>query len=86
LGGEKNAAWDTKRPEMGPVRYSGKDYLLVNLIVWAILVVVGAITYFGIDRAPVIPFLLAVVGGGFTAVSIYDYLFDRVTGSPRKRG
>jgi len=60
------------------LRYSLGDYVLVNLIVWGLLFVIGVIAYFGIDRAPVVPFLLIVVGSGFTIVSIYDGLYDRI--------
>ncbi|MBN1593000.1 MAG: hypothetical protein JW941_07125 [Candidatus Coatesbacteria bacterium] len=61
--------------------YSLGDYFVVNLIVWGLLLVVGLIAYFGIDRAPVIPFLLLVVGCGFTLISVYDFAFDRLGGS-----
>ena len=60
-------------------RYSIRDYIVVNIFVWAILAVLGLITYFAIDRAPVVPFLMFVVGGGFTIVSIYDCIFDRLS-------
>ena len=58
--------------------YSLGDYVVVNLVVWGLLLIVGLIAYFGIDKAPVVAFLLLVVGCGFTVVSIYDYVFDRV--------
>ncbi|MBN2207897.1 MAG: hypothetical protein JW759_01165 [Candidatus Coatesbacteria bacterium] len=66
--------------------YSLGDYVVVNLAVWGLLLVVGLIAYFGIDKAPVVPFLLLVVGCGFTVVSIYDWAFDRVTSRSDERG
>ena len=62
--------------------YSLGDYAVVNLVVWGLLLIVGLIAYFGIDEAPVVPFLLLVVGCGFTVVSIYDWVFDRVARRP----
>jgi len=67
-------------------RYSLADYLVVNLMVWGLLVIVGLIAYFGIDEAPVVPFLLLVVGCGFTVVSVYDYMFDRMAARSDERG
>jgi len=61
-------------------KYSLGDYAVVNLVVWGLLLIVGLIAYFGIDKAPVVPFLLLVVGCGFTVVSIYDWVFDRMAG------
>lgn len=58
--------------------YSIGDYVVVNLVVWGLLLIVGLIAYFGIDKAPVVPFLLLVVGCGFTLVSIYDWVFDKM--------
>ena len=61
-------------------KYSLGDYVVVNLVVWGLLLIVGLIAYLGIDKAPVVPFLLLVVGCGFTVVSIYDWVFDSVAG------
>jgi len=71
--------------EAAALRYSLGDYVLVNLIVWGLLFVIGVIAYFGIDRAPVVPFLLVVVGGGFTIVSIYDGVYDRIARPSEER-
>lgn len=72
-----NTAPDASANSAG--NYSLGDYVVVNLAVWGLLLIVGLIAYFGIDKAPVVPFLLLVVGCGFTLVSIYDWVFDRVT-------
>lgn len=72
-----NTASDTSANAAG--RYSLGDYAVVNLAVWGLLLIVGLIAYFGIDKAPVVPFLLLVVGCGFTLVSVYDWAFDRMT-------
>ena len=83
-GNSDNVALDERAGAWG--RYSLGDYVVVNLMVWGLLVIVGLIAYFGIDEAPVVPFLLLVVGCGFTVVSVYDYVFDRVAGRSDKRG
>jgi len=70
------------RPDDGPSasqRYGGRDYIIVNLVLWAVLLVLGLFTYFVIDKAPVVPFLVAVVGGGFSVVSVFDYFYDRIS-------
>ncbi len=71
--------------EAAAVKYSLGDYVLVNLIVWGLFLVIGVITYFAIDRAPVVPFLLVVVGSGFTIVSIYDGVYDRIARRSEER-
>lgn len=75
----------TGMDEAAGVKYSLGDYVLVNLIVWGLLLVIGVITYFAIDRAPVVPFLLVVVGSGFTIVSIYDGVYDRIARRSEER-
>ena len=80
-----NRASTSELDEAAALKYSLGDYILVNLIVWGILFVIGVIAYFGIDRAPVVPFLLVVVGSGFTIVSIYDGVYDRIARRSEER-
>jgi len=74
------------KPSGASGEYSLGDYVAVNLVVWGLLLIVGLIAYFGIDKAPVVPFLLLVVGCGFTVVSIYDWAFDRAASRSGKHG
>lgn len=69
---------DSRASNKTLARYTARDYAVVNVLVWAVLAVLGAVTYLLIDRAPVVPYLMFVVGGGFTVVSVYDYLYDRL--------
>lgn len=67
-----------------------QEYLYVNLIFWGFLVALCAAVYvdcvisgvvkFGeVDEVitQVFKFILLVFGGGFTAVSVFDALYDR---------
>jgi len=80
-----NNASTSGMDEATALRYSLGDYILVNLIVWGLLLVIGVITYFAIDSVPVVPFLLVVVGSGFTIVSIYDGIYDRIARRSEER-
>jgi hypothetical protein len=70
-----------------------QEYLYVNLIFWGFLVVLclavyvdcvisGVVKFGEIDEVikQVFQFILLVFGGGFTAVSIFDALYDRFAG------
>lgn len=70
-----------------------QEYLYVNLIFWGFLVVLciavyidcvvsGVVKFGEMDEVirQVFKFILLVFGGGFTAVSIFDALYDRFAG------
>jgi len=76
-----------------------EEYVYVNLIFWGFLVVLCVVVYidcvvsgvvkFGeIDEVikQVFKFILLVFGGGFTAVSIFDYLYDKYADPDDARG
>lgn len=76
-----------------------QEYVYVNLIFWGFLIVLCAVVYidcvvsgvvkFGeIDEVikQVFQFILFVFGGGFTAVSIFDYLYDKFADPEDARG
>jgi hypothetical protein len=54
-----------------------KEYLKINLMMWAFCLVVIGVSYILTDAVEVIAFLFGFLGVGFTLVSIYDWLFDR---------
>ncbi len=54
-----------------------KDYLKLNLIMWAFCIVVSGTAYILTDAGEVIGFLFGFLAVGFSAVSIYDWLFDK---------
>ena len=70
-----------------------QEYLYVNLIFWGFLVVLciavyvdcvvsGVVKFGEIDEVikQVFMFILLVFGGGFTAVSIFDAMYDKFAG------
>ncbi len=63
-----------------------KDYFYINLIFWAFLFVLAILVFFttGGQWDPVMKnvftFIFLVFGGGFTVVSIFDYIYERVAG------
>ena len=92
--GPKDAKQRPKGP--APVASPGgkfQEYFYVNLIFWGFLVllcvavyidcVVSGVVKFGeMDEVikQVFKFILLVFGGGFTAVSIFDALYDKFAG------
>jgi len=61
-----------------------KDYFYINLFFWAFLLVVAILVFFttGAKWDPVMKnvfaFIFLVFGGGFTAVSIFDFIYEKV--------
>jgi uncharacterized membrane protein len=64
--------------------YSIRDYLVINAVFWAFLLVVAVIVFItaGGKWDPIISnvfsFIFLVFGCGFTAVSIFDYVYERI--------
>jgi len=64
--------------------YTFTDYLKINAIFWGFLVIVAVAVFIttGAKMDPVMGnvffFIFAVFGGGFTAVSIFDYFYEKV--------
>ena len=91
-GSQKDGKNKGPRPIQPPVS-KFQEYLYVNLIFWGFLVLLCAAVYidcvisgvvkFGeIDEVigQVFKFILFVFGGGFTAVSVFDALYDKFAG------
>ncbi len=59
-----------------------QEYLYANLLWWAFLAVLAVISFFTCGGAwddvtsGVMEFIFVIMGGGFTMVSILDYLYE----------
>lgn len=66
--------------------YSLKDYVYINIGFWLFLCVValGVFLSTGSKMDPVMQnvmaFIFLVIGGGFTLVSVFDFLYDKIAG------
>ncbi|HTA77321.1 MAG TPA: hypothetical protein VK791_09205 [bacterium] len=67
---------------------SFQDYFYANLYFWGVLIVVGVISFFTCGAvwddvtSGALEFLFVIMGGGFTFVSILDYLYEIKIASP----
>ena len=63
--------------------FTFKDYFYVNIFFWAFLLLVAVIVFFttGAKMDPIMTnvftFIFLVFGGGFTAVSVFDGLYEK---------
>ena len=79
----KNKIENKQKPAGNANEFTFKDYLYLNLMFWAFLLVVGLVVFFttGAKWDPVMgnvfTFLFCVFGIGFTGVSIFDAVYDR---------
>jgi len=64
-----------------------QEYLVANLYFWGFLIVLALVSFFACgavwDEAyrAVLEFLFLLMGGGYTLVSVLDYLYDDTAGS-----
>jgi hypothetical protein len=64
--------------------FSIRDYLIVNAVFWAFLLVVAVIVFISAGgkwdpiMENVFTFIFLVFGCGFTLVSVFDYIYERV--------
>jgi len=67
-------------------KFTLKDYFYINVIFFAFLFIIAIVVFVtaGGKWDPVIEsalgFIFLVFGGGFAAVSIFDYLYERFAG------
>jgi uncharacterized membrane-anchored protein len=60
-----------------------EEYLYVNLLWWGFLAVLAAVSYFVCGAvwddvtSGVMEFIFVILGGGFTLVSMMDYLYEK---------
>lgn len=77
-----------KEQKQAPVQkaddsFSFKDYFYINVFFWAFLLVVAVIVFFttGAKMDPIMQnvfgFIFLVFGCGFTAVSIFDGIYEK---------
>lgn len=64
---------------------SVKNYIILNLIFWAYCAVQLLVLKWLLQDVAGLYFFFAVLAGAFTVVSIYDYLYDRLTKEPDGR-
>jgi hypothetical protein len=82
----KNLEQKPKAPQQGKDEYTIKDYLYINLFFWLLLGAVALILLlttgwkFDPVMQSVFAFIFLVFGGGFTLVSIFDFIYDRAAG------
>lgn len=86
---------DTKQNPKGGERRLTKlqEYFYANLLFWGFLAVVAVISFFTCGAvwddvtSGVMEFLFVILGGGFTLVSVLDYLYENYTQpqSPEKK-
>lgn len=69
-----------------PERFSITDYLIVNGLFLGFLVVMYLLVRVLFRDSGGLLFFFVVLGLGFIAVSIYDYLFDRLYHKPEQQG
>ncbi len=61
-----------------------KEYFYINVIFWVFLLILAILIFFttGGQWDPVMKnvftFIFLVFGGGFTIVSIFDYIYERI--------
>jgi len=73
-----------KQSEAGKENFTIKDYLYINLFFWGFLVLLSIIVFFttGGQMDPIMEnvfmFIFLVFGCGFTAVSIFDFIYEKV--------
>jgi uncharacterized membrane protein len=63
--------------------FSIKDYLVINAVFWAFLLVIAVIVFITAGgkwdpiMSNVFSFIFLVFGCGFTAVSVFDYIYEK---------
>ncbi len=76
-----------QKPKQQPAgageEYTVKDYVYINIFFWAFLFVVAMVVFFTTGAKfdaimqNVFMFIFLVFGLGFTAVSVFDYIYEK---------
>jgi uncharacterized membrane protein len=72
-----------KQPAEKAGEYSIKDYIIINAVFWAFLLVIAVIVFITAGgkwdpiMSNVFSFIFLVFGCGFTAVSVFDYVYEK---------
>lgn len=67
-----------------------QTYLYANLLFWGFLVLVGVVAFFALGRvwdsvtAGTLRFLFLIMGGGFTLVSVMDFIYEKYAGGEKE--
>ncbi|HDQ26677.1 MAG TPA: hypothetical protein ENN43_08055 [bacterium] len=83
---------EQKKTQQQPVKYTVKEYLIINGFFWAFLLVVSIAVFFAAGgkwdpvMKSVFTFIFLVFGLGFSAVSVFDYVYDRAAKSDETGG
>ena len=81
--GKKKRNKGTQKITVDESGFSLKDYFYINLFFWAFLAVIAIIVFItsGGKMDPVIKnvfaFIFLVFGGGFTFVSVFDFIYEK---------
>ncbi|PKL91986.1 MAG: hypothetical protein CVV21_04375 [Candidatus Goldiibacteriota bacterium HGW-Goldbacteria-1] len=65
-------------------KYTMKDYLVINAMFWAFLIVLSIVVFISTGAkwdgvmSSVFTFIFLVFGMGFTIVSMFDFVYDRL--------
>ena len=81
-------------PDVGEPRLTRfEEYLYANLMAWAFLAAVAAISFFTcggvwdeVTSGVILKFLFLIVGGGMALVSAMDYFYDRYMSDSAEEG
>jgi len=75
---------------LGNNTISFEEYFYANLFFWGLLVIVAIISYFTCGAvwddvtSGTMEFIFVIMGGGFTFVSVLDYLYEVKIAAPAK--
>ena len=67
-----------------------QEYFYANLLFWGFLVVLAVISFFTCGGVwddvyqGVLEFIIVIMGGGFTLVSVLDYLYEKYVSPPAR--
>lgn len=82
----KEQAKNQPQAQQGKEQYTLKDYFYINVFFWLFLGAVALVVYMTTGAkwdavmGSVFAFIFLAFGGGFTAVSVFDYVYDRTAG------
>ena len=81
---------DSRMAEKTPTKFG--EYLYANALCWGFLLLAAAVSFFTCGgvwddvTSGVMEFLFVIMGGGFTLVSVLDYLYETKKGYGAQEG
>jgi phosphatidylglycerophosphate synthase len=76
---------EVKDPELQDSLFSLKGYIILNIIFWVYCLLQVIILRWIYRDAMGIIFFFTVLAAGFTVVSVYDYIYDRIALKHQKK-